>query len=669
MIPLLLAAAQMPRPVVPQGWGVNIHFTDAAPGEVAKIARTFRWVRMDFAWGGTERTRGKYDFAAYDRLLASLDREGLRAMFILDYGNDLYGPDSPRTPEARAAFGRWVAAAMARYRGRGIVWEMWNEPNGGFWKPRADVAEYILLAREVGRTIRRVAPKETLVGPATSGFDWAFLQRCLDAGLLAYWDAVTVHPYRTSAPETAEEDWLRLRTMLDRAAPGRNVPMLSGEWGYSELYEGGNAERQAQYAVRSYLVNLRCGVPLSIWYDWKDDGTDPKEPEHHFGTVGPDLADKPASSDMAALTRDLKGFAYVTRLYPTDRRGVTDGRQWLLLFRKGGEARVVGWTTGEPSEVRLPGGTERLGPTPRVLAGGNLDALLASKPLPWSAIVDDGPEAMRLFAGRRDVGVATGDYRDPTGFAQSILHLPGGTRMLQQTRLVARRPLVLTVVPTREGGLVARLENPYGRDLRGAQLVIDGKASPARAGDTPLPPGARLLGFREPGPGLYSPDAVPRFEPIPIVGATATTDGDPKVVGTAAVAPVGTGLRFEYDLGKGWRFAELHPADGRVAGRPTALGMWVEGDGSGSVLRMRYADATGQTFQPDLGKLDGTGWRYVQAPLDGSGGHWGGANDGRVHPPLRITTLALVDPSGGGRGKGAIMVARPVLAYDPEAKK
>src|SRR6266851_5843708 len=68
------------------GLGVNIHFTDPRPGEMKMIADAgFRWVRMDFKWDVTERERGKYDFAAYDRLMIELDQFKISALFILDY--------------------------------------------------------------------------------------------------------------------------------------------------------------------------------------------------------------------------------------------------------------------------------------------------------------------------------------------------------------------------------------------------------------------------------------------------------------------------------------------------------------------------------------------------------------------------------------------------------
>src|SRR5918992_702601 len=97
----------------PQGIGVNIHFTDARPGEVKMIADAgFRWVRMDFKWDLTEKERGRYDFTPYERLMAALEPHGIRVLFILDYGNPLYTEDKAvRGEAARQAFARWAVAA------------------------------------------------------------------------------------------------------------------------------------------------------------------------------------------------------------------------------------------------------------------------------------------------------------------------------------------------------------------------------------------------------------------------------------------------------------------------------------------------------------------------------------------------------------------------------
>src|SRR5450432_2718333 len=81
----------LPPPVIPDCLGVNIHFTDPQPGEMEMLAAAgFKWVRMDIDWGSTEKKKGEYDFSAYDRLVAALDKFKIRAVFILDYGNPLY---------------------------------------------------------------------------------------------------------------------------------------------------------------------------------------------------------------------------------------------------------------------------------------------------------------------------------------------------------------------------------------------------------------------------------------------------------------------------------------------------------------------------------------------------------------------------------------------------
>ncbi|HEY3283685.1 MAG TPA: hypothetical protein VGN26_15575, partial [Armatimonadota bacterium] len=302
----------LPQPSVPGSLGVNIHFTDPQPGEASRIAGGgFRWIRMDFTWSAIERQKGRYDFSAYDRLLTALKPEGIRPIFILCYGNDIYEEGSPRSPEARAAFARFVTAGVNHFRNQGILWEMWNEPNIGFWKPVPKVSEYIALALEAGRALRQAAPQEWYIGPATSGVDVRFVEECLKAGLLKYWDAVSVHPYRNTPPETAATDLLALRQLIDRySAPGSKVPIISGEWGYSERYPGLDLEKQSQYLPREMLTNLSLGVILSIWYDWRDDGPDPKEPEHHFGTLYLNNDPKPTYRAAQTLARCLNGLRF-----------------------------------------------------------------------------------------------------------------------------------------------------------------------------------------------------------------------------------------------------------------------------------------------------------------------------------------------------------------------
>jgi hypothetical protein len=296
--------------------------------------------------------------------MTTLDEHKVRAMFILDYSNRHYDKgQSPASDEGRKAFARWAAAAALHFRGRGILWEMYNEPNIGFWKPKPDVSQYIKLALEVGKALREAAPDEMYTGPATSLIDFKFIEPCFQAGLLDYWCAVSVHPYRQKAPETAAAEYARLRQMIDKYAPkGKKIPILSGEWGYSAAWKSFDEVKQGKMLPRQWLVNLANEVPLSIWYDWHDDGLNPKDAEHHFGTVhnplhagrDPVYDPKPAYQAARALTSVLNGFAFSKRL------PVLSDDDYVMVFTRGQERRVAAWTIAASlHKVTIPIGPGR----------------------------------------------------------------------------------------------------------------------------------------------------------------------------------------------------------------------------------------------------------------------------------------------------------------------
>ena len=344
-------------PRVPQSMGVNIHlWVPPRPGEMRMLAAAgFHWIRMDFKWPGTERIKGRYDFSFYTRLLLTMRRYHIRPLWIMDCANPLYDHgQAPSTPQARWAFCRWVAAAVRHFRGRGVMWEMWNEPNGSF-----NVHAYIKLALAVGKTIRRVAPRELYVGPALADSAIGarkFLRQCFQAGLLKYWDAVTIHPYRLSGPETVVPVYRHVRALIARyAPPGRNIPVLAGEWGYSSspAWTRYNAVRQGRMLAREFLVNFWQGIPLTIWYDWHNDGPDPKNAEDRFGTVhfvyhagrNPVYDPKPAYLATRTLATQLVGCRFVKRL----KIGGADN--YVLLFHGPKGNRLAAWTTSRQAHV------------------------------------------------------------------------------------------------------------------------------------------------------------------------------------------------------------------------------------------------------------------------------------------------------------------------------
>lgn len=345
-----------PPPVVPACFGVEIHF-QGAPADLDMIASAgFGVVRMDLSWKKVETTRGVYDFIStgYDSLTEACRQRNIRILYILDYGNPLYESQrSVRTDSGRAAFAAFAEAAVKRYAGQAVIWEIWNEPNGAaFWQPEASAEEYCRLVKETVPRMRKADSAALIIAPAVSGIPLRWLEECFSRNLLYWVDGVSVHPYRKQAPETVVGDYGSLRELIRRYSPGgREIPIISGEWGYSLINWDDTPltpVEQAQYLARMFLVNLSQHIPASIWYDWKDDGVNPENREHHFGTVGNDLTPKLAYPVAGALMHTLNGFTFERRL------ATGDSLDYVLELRKDDSTALALWTTDTLREVTLP---------------------------------------------------------------------------------------------------------------------------------------------------------------------------------------------------------------------------------------------------------------------------------------------------------------------------
>jgi hypothetical protein len=361
--------------------GVNVHFFTSKDGQPLTTEHLnmiqqagFHRVRMDLLWSQVEQKPGVFDFSAYDKIIQGLLKRGIRPMIILGLGNPLYASGlTVQNPKAAVGFERYAKEVVKHYQGLGPIYELVNEPNHPlFWKPMPNVNEYMGMARELLPQLRALDSSAHFVAPSTAGAPRDYLERCFQKGLLNDVDGVTIHPYQTfyktaplkRPPEAFEPEMRMTRNLIDcYAPPGKHIPILLGEWGYSSIPNEVDEKTQANFLVRQSLLGMMYGSPVNIWYDWKGNVAGDyksQEKEDNFGLVGvsSSLPPKPAYFAMQELSRVLKGKHYQKRLPSAE-------NDYLLKFSDGKKSTLVSWTSTQSHQAIMNGQPIQLTGKPR----------------------------------------------------------------------------------------------------------------------------------------------------------------------------------------------------------------------------------------------------------------------------------------------------------------
>ncbi len=134
------------------------------------------------------------------------------------------------------------------------------------------------------------------------------------------------------------------------------MDVICGESGYCTTWPGLDETLQAKYLPRLFLFDVLSGIPVTIWYDWRDDGNDPADQEHHFGIVHHDYVagapnvfePKPAYEAAKTYSSTLSGFEFKDRLKTTSKD------DYVLRFTKEATVCIAAWTASPaPHKVRI----------------------------------------------------------------------------------------------------------------------------------------------------------------------------------------------------------------------------------------------------------------------------------------------------------------------------
>ncbi len=262
---------------------------------------SFSHVKQTFAWRDVEPQPGRWDWEQADRILAEVERRGLRLIVRLGQAPAWARPAAQRQaadapPADMARWQAYCAAIAQRFKGRIAAYQIWNEPNlSREWGNQApDPAGYVELLAACSAEIRAADPAAILIsaGLAPTGTnddsawpDDVFLDHMYRNGFQAHIDVVGVHAPGYAAPEIGPDDeaalhrWFTFRRvedlrkiMLAHGDAARQMAIL--EFGYttdqrnpdyrwfavSEAQQADFIERAYEYAI----ANWRPWVGLMV---------------------------------------------------------------------------------------------------------------------------------------------------------------------------------------------------------------------------------------------------------------------------------------------------------------------------------------------------------------------------------------------------------------------
>ena len=153
-------------------WGIVSHpLWSSNPKDLEmEIKRTkeagIRHYRTDFGFGGIAEVKGKYDFSRYDQVVDKLTEAGIEVLPVLQgYDWEVARRRADAVPLYKHP-GEWrnyVRAVAEHYKGRIRAYEIWNEQDGGFWRPAPNAAQYTELLKIAYREIKAVDPDATVI--------------------------------------------------------------------------------------------------------------------------------------------------------------------------------------------------------------------------------------------------------------------------------------------------------------------------------------------------------------------------------------------------------------------------------------------------------------------------------------------------------------------------
>jgi hypothetical protein len=311
-------------------------------------------------WPAIEPTKGQYNWARLDQYVNLGKENGGRGIFYSAEGvppwaaaeqstcsSSVWGPSCTGTVANIQDWENFVTALVTRYKGEIHVYELWNEPQEYFSGTPAQLAA---LTQKEHDIIRSIDPTATILSPSIVAYGYSYLASYFAAGATTDVDGVAIHSYPNTNNDIAETITASMtstvRTVMSKyGISGKLLWDTEGSWGDTVSGATTNADLQAAFVARAYLLHWSMGISRFYWYAW--DSPD-------WGTL---WTSKGGPTEAAtAYTQVYNWMVGSTMAKPCSYSGASDYQAVYTcnLTQSGGHQTIAVWNTAGNSTYTAP---------------------------------------------------------------------------------------------------------------------------------------------------------------------------------------------------------------------------------------------------------------------------------------------------------------------------
>ena len=304
-------------------------------------------IRVGVGFEGIEPVEGEWHWDAMDRIVRMYRESGMEIQYLLgftpqwaaplefrDKGYEVWRGKQPRLD----AWRKFVSETARRYKDRIRYWEVWNEPDIGFWTGTLD--EYLELLKAAYEEIKAVDPKLHVM---TGGFAIYDRNPAFIEGVVARaphsFDILAWHRHGDFQSFAREVDG-PLAALRAKLTPPK--PLYFNETAIASVDD--TQRQQAEQLFKKLTFAWSRGAIGYTWYDLRNDGFDPRNYEHNYGMLTNDFYPKAVYCAYNTIVSCLRGKRYLGQIELGPDR-------WGFVFGSSREQVVAAWSDAPGASV------------------------------------------------------------------------------------------------------------------------------------------------------------------------------------------------------------------------------------------------------------------------------------------------------------------------------